>query len=47
MSYLSRVVHHEVGASHSVGTLARRDPKMVTAGVPHGEQSEHVPPVVW
>lgn len=44
--YLSSVVHHEVGASHSIGALGRRDPKVITAGVPHGEETERVLPLV-
>lgn len=44
--HLSSVVHHEVGAPHSIGALGRRDPKLITAGVPHGEESERVPPLV-
>lgn len=44
--YLCSVVHHEVSASHRVGALGWRDPKMITAGVPHGEETERVPPLV-
>lgn len=44
--YLSSVVHHEISASHSIGALSWRDPKMITAGVPHGEETERVPPLV-
>lgn len=34
--YLCSVVHHEVSAPHSIGALGGRDPKVITAGVPHG-----------
>lgn len=33
------MVHHEVGAAHGVGALGRRDPQVITAGVPHGVSS--------
>lgn len=45
-SYLYSVVHHEVSASHCVGALSWRDPKVVTAGVPHGQETERVPPLL-
>ncbi len=44
--YLCSVVHHEVRASHRVGAFGWRDPKVITAGVPHGEETERVPPLV-
>lgn len=44
--YLSSVVHHEVCASHSVGALGWRDPKVVTAGVPHGKDTKCVPTLI-
>lgn len=44
--YLCSVVHHEISAAHRVGTLGRRDPKVITAGVPHGEETKSVPPLV-
>ncbi len=40
------MVHHEVSASHSTGALGWRDPKMITAGVPHGEETQRVPPLL-
>lgn len=40
--YLYSVVHHEISASHRVGPLPCRDPK-VTARVPHGKEPQRVP----
>lgn len=43
--YLDSVVHHEVSAADRMGALGWRDPKVVTAGVPHGEETECAPPL--
>lgn len=43
--YLCSVVHHEVSASHRMGALGWGDPQVVTAGIPHGEETERAPPL--